>query len=167
MAALAGVMIMVAVGTFDWHSLRTITRMPRSETVVMVATVIVVVATSNLAIGVGVGVIVAALLFARRVAHLASVTRETDTAGETRYRVTGELFFASSNDFYAQFAYAEDAGRVLIDFTDAHLWDASTVAALDAVRDKYRSHGVQVTVVGLDEASTAMYERVSGTLAGR
>lgn len=171
MAALAGVMIMVAVGTFDWHSLRTIARMPRSETIVMVATVIVVVATSDLAIGVVVGVIIAALLFARRVAHLASVTRIEPTSGEIRYQVTGELFFASSNDLYAQFDYAVDAatgaGRVTIDLSDAHIWDASTVAALDAVREKYRSHGIGVGVEGLNAASTAMYERVSGALAAR
>lgn len=166
MAALAGVMIMVAVGTFDWHSLRTIARMPRSETIVMVATVIVVVATSNLAIGVVVGVVIAALLFARRVAHLAALRRVEVAPGETHYRVSGELFFASSNDLYAQFGYGIDTGRVVIDFTDAHIWDASTVAALDAVREKYRRHGVEVEVVGLNDASTAMYERVSGALAG-
>jgi sulfate permease, SulP family len=163
MAALAGVMVMVAVGTFDWHSLRTIRRMPRSETTVMVATVIVVVATSNLAIGVVVGVIIAALLFARRVAHLANVEREV-TGSAVVYRVTGELFFASSNDLYAQFDYAADPQRVVIDFTDAHIWDASTVAALDAVTTKYRRHGTEVEVRGLNRASTEMYERLSGSL---
>lgn len=170
MAALAAVMIMVAVGTFDWHSLRTLRRMPRSETTVMVVTVIVVVATSNLAIGVVAGVIVAALLFARRVAHLADVERElcadADGTSYARYRVTGELFFASSNDFYSQFDYAEDPQRVVIDFTDAHIWDASTVAALDAVTTKYRLHATEVEVHGLNEASTAMYERLSGHLSG-
>jgi SulP family sulfate permease len=169
MAALAGVMIMVAVGTFDWHSLRTLRRMPKSESAVMIVTVVVVVATSNLAIGVVVGVIVAALLFARRVAHLADVDREivTDPDGSShaRYTVTGELFFASSNDLYAQFDYAEDPDRVVIDFTDSHIWDASTVAALDAVTTKYRHHGTQVEVLGLNEASAAMYERLSGRLA--
>jgi SulP family sulfate permease len=168
MAALAGVMLMVAVGTVDWHSLRTIPRMPRSETAVMVVTVIVVVATSDLAIGVVVGVLLAALLFARRVAHLAEVDRELveDTRGSAyaAYRVSGELFFASSNDLYAQFDYAEDPARVVIDFTEAHIWDASTVAALDAVTTKYRHLGTTVEVRGLNGASTAMYERLSGHL---
>jgi SulP family sulfate permease len=163
-------MIMVAIGTFDWHSLRTLRRMPRSETAVMVVTVVVVVATSDLAIGVVAGVIVAALLFARRVAHLADVEREVvqETDGTTcaHYRVTGELFFASSNDFYSQFDYAEDPDRVVIDFTGAHIWDASTVAALDAVTTKYRAHGTEVEVRGLNEASAAMYDRLSGHLAG-
>jgi SulP family sulfate permease len=169
MAALAGVMIMVAVGTFDWHSLRTLRRMPKSETTVMVVTVVVVVATSDLAIGVVVGVIIAALLFARRVAHLVEVGRElrTDAEGRTvaHYRVRGELFFASSNDFYAQFDYVADPDRVLIDFSDAHIWDASTVAALDAVTTKYRAHGTTVNVCGLNEESEAMYGRLSGHLA--
>jgi sulfate permease, SulP family len=168
MAALAGVMIMVAVGTFDWHSLRTLRRMPRSESVVMIVTVIVVVATSNLAIGVVVGVIVAALLFARRVAHLANVDRQlietTDGAAYARYTVSGELFFASSNDFYSQFDYGEDPARVVIDFADSHIWDASTVAALDAVIDKYERHGSTVEVAGLNPASSAMYERLTGHL---
>ncbi|HET6151597.1 MAG TPA: SulP family inorganic anion transporter [Marmoricola sp.] len=168
MAALAAVMIMVATGTFDWHSLRTLRRMPKSETTVMVITVIVVVATSDLAIGVVVGVVVAALLFARRVAHVANVDRdllhEADGTAYARYTVTGELFFASSNDFYSQFDYAEDPKRVVIDFSDSHIWDASTVAALDAVTTKYGHHGAHVEVQGLNEASAAMYERLSGHL---
>lgn len=169
MAALAAVMIMVAVGTFDWHSLRTLRRMPKSETAVMVTTVVVVVATSDLAIGVVVGVVLAALLFARRVAHLAEVNREI-TVGEdgteyARYRVTGELFFASSNDLYSQFDYAEDPAHVVIDFTDAHIWDASTVAALDAVTTKYGDHDIAVEVHGLNEESAARYDLLSGHLA--
>jgi SulP family sulfate permease len=163
MAALAGVMIMVAIGTFDWHSVRTLRRMPKSETTVMVTTVAVVVATSNLAIGVAVGVVVATLLFARRVAHLVGVERSVE--GPTAYyRVRGELFFASSNDLYSQFAYAEDPEHVVIDVTGAHVWDASTVAALDAVTTKYDRHGVSVEVRGLNEQSAAMYARLSGRL---
>jgi sulfate permease, SulP family len=168
MAALAGVMIMVAIGTFDWHSLRTLRTMPRSETIVMVATVVVVVATNDLAIGVLVGVIVAALLFARRVAHLANVERTvvpTAAGASVRYTVTGELFFASSNDLYAQFRYAEDPETVVIDLSASHIWDASTVAALDAVTAKYRARGVHVAVEGLNPASSAMYERLTGQLA--
>ncbi len=169
MAALAGVMIMVAVGTFDWHSLRTLARMPRSESTVMIVTVVVVVVTSNLAIGVVVGVVVATLLFARRVAHLAQVERTVvaDAAGASTayYRVSGELFFASSNDFYDQFEFAHDPERVVIDFTDSHIWEASTVAALDAVTTKYRRRGATVEVHGLNDSSTARYERLSGKLS--
>ncbi|MFW6774338.1 SulP family inorganic anion transporter [Nocardioides sp. CPCC 205120] len=169
MAALVAVMIMVAVGTFDWHSVApsTLRRMPRSETTVMLSTVVVVVATHNLAIGVAVGVLVAMVLFARRVAHLARVDRtvETDADGElARYTVTGELFFASSNDLYSQFDYAGDPERVLVDLSASHVWDASTVAALDAVVTKYAGKGKHVEVVGLNEASAGMHERLSGHL---
>ena len=168
MAALAGVMIMVAVGTFDWHSVRTLRRMPKSETTVMVVTVVVVVATGNLAIGVLVGVIVAALLFARRVAHLAEVERTVvtgDGVPYALYTISGALFFASSNDLYFRFDYANDPPHVVIDLSASHIWDASTVAALDAVVTKYDRHGTTVEVRGLNPASAAMYERLTGHLA--
>ncbi|GAB3528234.1 SulP family inorganic anion transporter [Arthrobacter monumenti] len=169
MAALVAVMIFVSWATFDWHSIRpsTLKRMPKSETAVMVSTVVVVVATHNLAIGVGVGVLVAMVAFARRVAHFVTVERsvKTDDDGEVAtYLVDGELFFASSNDLYTQFRYAEDPGRVVIDMHASHLWDASTIAALDAVTEKYHRHGKDVKVIGLNEASTAMRERLGGKL---
>ncbi|WP_241153854.1 SulP family inorganic anion transporter [Nocardioides pantholopis] len=167
MVALAAVMVVVAVTTFDWHSVRpaTLRRMPRSETAVMVVTVAVVVATENLAIGVIAGVLVAMMLFARRVAHLAEVTRTLSAdGGVATYRVTGELFFASSNDLYTQFEYAADPPRVVIDLTASHVWDASTVAALDAVQTKYAGRGVDVEIIGLNEPSRAMHERLTGQL---
>jgi SulP family sulfate permease len=170
MAALVAVMVMVSVGTFDWHSIRpaTLRRMPRSETAVMLATVVVTVATHNLAIGVVVGVLVAMTLFARRVAHLTETHRELveDEDGPTAvYRVTGELFFASSNDLYTQFEYAEDPDRVVIDLSDAHIWDASTVASLDAITTKYERKGKTAIIVGLAGASADRHERLSGRLA--
>ena len=169
MAALVAVMIMVSVGTFDWHSLRTLRRMPRSETTVMLATVAAVVATHNLAIGVVVGVLVAMVLFARRVAHLARVDRELveDEHGAVAvYRVGGELFFASSNDLYSQFSYAEDPDRVVLDLSGSHVWDASTVAALDSVTTKYAKRGTSVEIRGLNPESEAMLGRLSGHLGG-
>jgi SulP family sulfate permease len=170
MAALVAVMVMVAVGTFDWHSVRpaTLRRMPKSETTVMLATVITTVTTHNLAIGVVVGVLVAMTLFARRVAHLTETHRELveDTTGGATavYRVTGELFFASSNDLYTQFEYAADPERVVIDLSDSHIWDASTVASLDAITTKYERRGTTVDIVGLNEASAERHGRLSGSL---
>jgi SulP family sulfate permease len=171
MAALVAVMIMVSVGTFDWHSIHpdTLRRMPKSETIVMVSTVVVVVATHNLAIGVVVGVLVAMTLFARRVAHMAEVRRElveaTDGSVHALYTVTGELFFASSNDLYTQFEYAEDPDRVVVDLAESHVWDASTVAALDSISTKYASKGKTVEIRGLNTASASMHRRLSGQLA--
>jgi SulP family sulfate permease len=169
MAALVAVMIMVSVGTFDWHSVRprTLRRMPKSETTVMVSTVLVTVVTHNLAIGVVCGVLVAMTLFARRVAHLTETHRELveDEHGAVAvYRVTGELFFASSNDLYTQFDYAGDPARVVIDLSDSHVWDASTVAALDAISTKYARKGTAVEITGLNRASAERHGRLTGEL---
>ncbi|MBT2586498.1 SulP family inorganic anion transporter [Arthrobacter sp. ISL-95] len=171
MAALVAVMIFVSIATFDWHSIRisTLKRMPKSETTVMVATVILTVATHNLAVGVIFGVIVAMVAFARRVAHFMSVERTIEEHfGETfaKYKVSGELFFASSNDLYMQFEYAEDPDRIVIDLYDSHLWDASTIAALDSIAAKYRHYGKEVEVEGLNSASAAIRERLGGMLSG-
>jgi SulP family sulfate permease len=171
MAALVAVMIFVSWATFDWHSIhpRTLKMMPKSETMVMVATVIVTVATHNLAIGVGVGVLVAMVLFARRVAHFVTVERSvTNVEGHetATYVVNGELFFASSNDLYTQFEYALDPEQVIIDMHASHLWDASTIAALDAITEKYHNHGKDVKIIGLNDASITMRERLGGKLGG-
>ncbi|MFZ5847296.1 MAG: SulP family inorganic anion transporter [Actinomycetota bacterium] len=167
MAALVAVMIMVAVGTFDWHSIQrnTLRRMPKSETAVMVSTVAVVVFTHNLAYGVIVGVLVAMVLFARRVAHLTVVEDVAELDENTHvYAVRGELFFATSNDLYSQFDYVGAPRNVIIDLTDAHVWDASTVAALDAIQTKFESKGKSVEIIGLNESSAHMHNRLSGHL---
>ncbi|WP_417509788.1 SulP family inorganic anion transporter [Microbacterium sp.] len=163
MAALVAVMIMVCVATFDWHSIRpsTLKRMPKSETLVMASTVVLVVLTSNLAIGVVAGVVVASVLFVRRVAHFATVTR-TVTADAAHYVVDGELFFASSNDLTTQFEYVDDPARIVIDLSRSHIWDASTVAALDAIQTKYLAHEKTVELVGLNVASGVFHGRLSG-----
>jgi SulP family sulfate permease len=174
MAALVAVMIMVSVGTLDWHSIApsTLRRMPLSETLVMVATVAVTVATNNLAYGVIVGALTAMVLFARRVAHLVTVqkvAKPDDDAGDgaadtVTYRVTGELFFASSNDLVYQFDYADDPHDVVIDMSESHIWDASTVAALDAVTTKYHAKGKHVEIIGLNPDSADRHDRLSGML---
>jgi len=170
MAALVAVMIMVSVGTFDWHSIQpsTLRRMPRSETLVMIITVVVVVITHNLAIGVIVGVLAAMVAFARRVAHLSEVEREIalNPQGDAvaSYRVTGELFFASSNELTTQFEYSDDPEKVIIDMSQSHVWDASTVAALDAVTTKYHRRGKQVTIIGMNPHSERMHTRLAGNL---
>ncbi|EXF24212.1 sulfate permease [Nesterenkonia sp. AN1] len=169
MAALVAVMIFVSVATFDWHSIKpsTLKMMPKSETSVMVVTVIATVWTHNLAIGVGLGVLTAMVLFARRVAHLATVERRIEQHfGEemVKYEVSGELFFASSNDLYTQFNYAEDPDHVVIDMYNSHVWDASTVASLDAITEKYSKYGKRVEISGLNTASAALHERMAGNL---
>ncbi|HJE91321.1 MAG TPA: SulP family inorganic anion transporter [Dietzia timorensis] len=168
MAALVAVMVMVCVGTFDWHSIhpRTLRLMPWSETLVMLITVAATVATSNLAIGVVLGVVAAMVLFARRVAHMTSVDAIDSDDGTRTYTVRGELFWASSNDLVYQFDYANDPGRVVIDLTHADIWDASTVATFDAITQKYAAKGTTVEIIGLDGASADRLRRLSGNLGG-
>ncbi|MGV2971623.1 MULTISPECIES: SulP family inorganic anion transporter [unclassified Mycobacterium] len=177
MAALVAVMIMVSVATLDWHSInpKTLRRMPKSETFVMVATVAVTVATHNLAYGVAVGTLAAMVLFARRVAHFTEVvaldaTPDDAPAGagaDTRvYAVRGELFFASSNDLVYQFDYVGDPANIVIDMSDAHIWDASTVATLDAITTKYAAKGKSVTIIGMNDNSAERHARLSGQLSG-
>ncbi|MCF8588358.1 SulP family inorganic anion transporter [Gordonia liuliyuniae] len=169
MAALVAVMIMVSATTFNWHSIRlsTLRRMPKSETAVMVIAVVATVVTSNLAIGVISGVVVATLLFVRRVAHFTEVTHADsvdDGQAVRTYHVRGELFFASSNDLVYQFDYVDDPERIVIDLADTHVWDASTVAALDAIEAKYHAKGKQVEIVGLNQPSAERRDRLSGQL---
>ncbi|WP_396653818.1 SulP family inorganic anion transporter [Microbacterium sp. ARD31] len=167
MAALVAVMIVVSVATFDWHSIRpgTLKRMPKSETAVMLITVVATVWTHNLAIGVILGVIAAMLMFARRVAHFVTVTRTVDDErAVARYTVEGELFFASSNDLTTQFEYTHDPDRIVIDMTRSHIWDASTVAALDAVITKYDHLGKSVVFEGLNDTAAALQARLTGNL---
>ncbi|MFH8282640.1 SulP family inorganic anion transporter [Streptomyces antibioticus] len=168
MAALVAVMVMVSLATFDWHSVapRTLKRMPAGEIAVMVITVAVVVATDNLAIGVAVGTLTAMVVFAKRVAHLADVTSVTDPDGsQVVYSVTGELFFASSNDLVTRFDYAGDPDHVVIDMSATHVWDASSVAALDAIETRYARRGKHVEIIGLNEHSAHLHDRLSGELA--
>lgn len=167
MAALVAVMVMVSFATFDWHSIapKTLKRMPAGELAVMVVTVVMVVATDNLAIGVVVGSVTAMIIFAKRVAHLAHVSAVTDPDGTTVvYSVTGELFFASSNDLVGQFDYADDPDRIVIDLSAAHIWDASSVAALDAIETKYGQRGKTVEIIGLNDPSADLHGKLSGEL---
>jgi SulP family sulfate permease len=82
------------------------------------------------------------------------------------YRVTGELFFASSNDLYTRFEYADDPDEIVIDLSDSHIWDASTVAALDAITHKYATKNKSVRIVGLNASSADRHERLTGQLSG-
>ncbi len=167
MAALVAVMLLVAFSTFDWHSAQpsTLRRMPRSETIVMLSTVVVTVLSHNLAFGVIAGVVVAMTTFARRVAHLTEVTAVEQIDEDTRvYAVSGELFFASSNDLVYQFDYAGDPRNVVIDMSQAHIWDASTVATLDAITTKYARHGTTVSIVNLNDDSARRHALLSGNL---
>ena len=169
MAALVAVMVVVAVATFDWSSLRldTLRRTPKTETLVMLVTVGVVVSTHNLAYGVIAGVVLAMVVFARRAAHFANMFSVLDPTGTVRsYVVTGQLFFASANELLHEFDLDDPTPNVVIDLTEAEVWDSSAVAVLDAVVAKFAARGVVATLTGLSHHSADLHERLSGQLSG-
>lgn len=162
MAALVAVMIMVSIGTFNWASVKTLVTNPKSSSFVMLATVVVVVATHDLAKGVLVGVLLSMIFFSMKVERLIRVRSELRDEGSTRvYTISGQIFFASSQTFAQQFDFAEELDRVIIDFTQSHFWDISAIAALDKIVLKYRKNDVLVELIGLNEASSTMIDRLA------
>ena len=160
MAALVAVMIMVAIGTFSWESLRNLTTHPKSSSVVMLATVVVVVATHDLAKGVFVGVLLSGIFFAGKVGRLLKIESATSNNGNTRtYSVHGNVFFASTDQFNNAFDFKEVVGKVVIDVSHAHFWDITAVSALDRVVLKFRREATEVEIVGLNEASATIVDR--------
>ncbi|KGF68061.1 sulfate transporter [Hoeflea sp. BAL378] len=162
MAALVAIMIMVSIGTFSWSSLKNLRTHPRSSSVVMLATVAFVVFTHNLAIGVLVGVLLSGLFFAWKIAQLFGVRSTLSADGRTRtYIVEGQLFFASVEDFMAAFDFREVLENVVIDVSRAHIWDISSVAALDMAVLKFRRDGAEVEIIGMNEASETIVDRLA------
>ena len=161
MAALVAVMIMVSIGTFNWGSLRSLVVHPKSSSFVMVSTVVVVVFTHDLAKGVLVGVLLSTLFFAMKVERIVSVRSELADEGRKRiYHVSGQLFFVSSHAFLRGFNFTEAIETVEIEFTHAHFWDISAISALDKVVMKFRRRGIAVDLIGLNEASSTMIDRL-------
>ncbi|MCL1478032.1 SulP family inorganic anion transporter [Marinobacter sp. M3C] len=160
MAALVAVMIMVSIGTFSWESIRNLKTHPLSSNIVMLVTVVVVVFTHNLALGVFAGVLLAALFFANRIGHYMGVDSVLNEADSTRtYKVTGQVFFSSSEKFVAAFDFREVVDKVVIDVSRAHFWDITAVGALDKVVIKFRRDGAEVEVIGMNEASATIVDR--------
>jgi SulP family sulfate permease len=162
MAALVAVMIMVSLNTFQWRSARMLLTHPKSSSFVMLGTVVVVVATHDLAKGVLFGVILSGLFFAHKVTRFFKVesTRD-DAAGVRTYAITGQIFFATAEAFHSAFDFREeDLKGVVIDLHASHFWDISSISALDRVVLKFRRHGIPVEVVGMNEATANMVERL-------
>lgn len=167
MVVLAAIMMIVAIKTVHWPSVRwsTIRRMPLPETGVLVATVAITVWTENLAIGVALGVLLAMVLFARRLAQVVRAERTLHPNGnEVRYAIHGPVFFVSSHNLIESFSYATDPPKVSVDFTHSQIWDASSVAVLDSIEAKYRQQGITVKFIGLDARSREFHGRLSGHL---
>ncbi len=164
-AALVAIMVMVSIDTFDWSSLRTVVVHPKMSSAVMAATVIVTVFSANLALGVTVGVLLSGVFFTFKVARLLRVETETDAAAShLTYRVSGQVFFASADAFIEAFDIQDASGMtVLIDVSEAHFWDITAVGALDKVVQRFKAHGIPVSVLGLNQASSTLIGSLDGS----
>lgn len=144
MAALTGLMIMVSVGTFEWASLKTFNKMPKSDVFVMVVVTLVTVFVHNLALAVIVGVIIAALVFAWDSAKRIRARKYTDENGVKHYQLYGPLFFGSVSAFNEKFDVLSDPQEIIIDFAESRVADMSAIEALNKITERYHKSGKKV-----------------------
>jgi len=164
MAALVAVMIMVSVSTFDWQSIKSIRRNPKSSSVVMLATVVTVVFSHNLAIGVLVGVLLSSLFLASKIAKTFKISSELSIDKKNRvYLVHGQVFFASASHFVNEFDFSETLEKIIIDVSNAHIWDVTSVAALETVTTRFQEKGTLIQIIGINHASKKIIHKYSGS----
>ncbi|MBT9483643.1 SulP family inorganic anion transporter [Sediminibacterium sp.] len=144
MAALTGLMIMVSIGTFEWASLKTFTKMPKSDIFVMVMVTLVTVILHNLALAVIIGVIIAALVFAWDNAKRIRAKKYIDEKGIKHYEIYGPLFFGSIATFNEKFDIINDPTEVIIDFAESRVVDMSAIEALNKITERYQKVGKQL-----------------------
>lgn len=162
MAALVAVMIMVSIGTFRWSSFKNIRRIPRTDTAVMLTTMLVIIFTNNFALGVVVGIVMSTVFFSRKIAQLVFVDKMLSQDGShCTYKVAGQIFFLSRDEFLEYFDFTELVEKVTIDLTHAHLWDQGAVEVLDKAILKFRRNGAEVELIGLNEASATLMDKLT------
>jgi SulP family sulfate permease len=159
MPVLVGIMIMVAVGTFDWSSFTYLKKAPITDSVVMVATVVIVVFTHDLSKGVIAGVILSAIFFVSKISKV-YVTEKVVNDIST-FTVEGQLFFASVESFLEAFDFTVENEQIIIDFSQTHVWDDSGVGAIDKVVLKYYENNNQVTLIGLNATSQQLVDKLA------
>ncbi|MED4409366.1 SulP family inorganic anion transporter [Bacillus licheniformis] len=159
MAALAGVMIMVSIGTFDWSSFSMLRKVPLTDSIVMIVTVVTVMATHDLSKGVFAGVILSAIFFVAKISKLKIEEKSEENA--VKYIIKGQVFFASVQDFVNSFKTGEQTKKVILDFSEAHIWDDSAVAAIEKVVLKMKEQGIDVDLIGLNESSWKLVEKLA------
>jgi sulfate permease, SulP family len=144
MAALTGLMIMVSIGTFEWASLKTFTKFPKSDIFVMVVVTLVTVLLHNLALAVIIGVIIAALVFAWDNAKRIRARKSVDENGVKHYEIYGPLFFGSVAAFNEKFDFLNDPEEVIIDFAESRVVDMSAIEALNKITERYHKVGKKI-----------------------
>ncbi|MBA4069939.1 MAG: sodium-independent anion transporter [Acinetobacter sp.] len=161
MAALVAIMIMVAFTTFQWGAIKQFSKHPLEFNTVMIAVIIVVLATHNLALGVFVGVLLSALFFINKLERTVHVHTHSNSAHSRSYIISGQIFFSSTEKFYQFFDFKEKLEHVELDLTHAHIWDVTSVNMLNNVIQKFKAQNIDVTVIGLNEASSTLIDRFS------
>ena len=151
MAALTGVMIMVAIGTFEWASLKTLNKMPKSDVIVMILVTAVTVVLHNLALAVLIGVIISALVFAWDNAKRIRARKSVDENGTKLYEIYGPLFFGSIAAFNSKFDVLNDPEEVIIDFSESRVVDMSGIEALNKLTERYLKQGKKLHLRHLSE----------------
>ena len=149
MAALTGLMIMVSIGTFEWASLRTWNKMPKSDVFVMALVTLVTAVLHNLALAVLIGVVIAALVFAWDNAKRIRARKHTDEHGVKHYEIYGPLFFGSVTMFNSKFDVLNDPDEIVINFAESRVVDMSAIEALNRLTERYRKLGKTVRVTDL------------------
>lgn len=159
MAALVAIMIMVSFTTFNWDSVKQFRKHPKQSNIVMLSVVVIVLATHNLALGVLVGVCLSALFLVNKLESEVKVTSKLINSQTLEYQVSGQIFFSSAEKFYQFFDVSTSAKHVILDLTHAHVWDITSVNMLNTVVQKFRDQGIDIEVVGLNEASSTLIDR--------
>lgn len=151
MAALTGLMIMVSIGTFEWASLRTFNRFPKSDIFVMLMVTLITIFLHNLALAVIIGVVIAALVFAWDNAKRIRARKHIDENGIKHYEIYGPLFFGSVTVFNEKFDVLNDPEEVIIDFEESRVVDMSAIEALNKITERYHKVGKKVYLKHLSE----------------
>ena len=163
-AALTGLMIMVAIGTFEWASLRTFNRMPISDIFVMVMVTLVTIFLHNLALAVVVGVIISALVFAWDNAKRIRARKHVDEEGVKHYEIYGPLFFGSITAFNEKFDVLNDPKEIVIDFEESRVVDMSAIEALNKITERYHKVGKRVHLKHLSPDCKKLLKNAEGII---
>ncbi|MEN2256361.1 SulP family inorganic anion transporter [Paraclostridium benzoelyticum] len=157
-AALISVMIVVSISTFDWESLKRLKIVPKTDSIVMISTVVVVLFTHNLAFGVIVGVILSALFFASKISEVH--VEKFEKSDVVEYKVSGQLFFSSTTSFINHFSFEEKSKTINIDLSNVRIWDESAVDCIDKLVFRFRKNDNNVNLVGMSTKCKEIIEQI-------
>jgi SulP family sulfate permease len=164
MAALVGVMIMVAIGTFEWTSIRIINKMPRPDVIVGILVAVITVWLHNLALAVLIGVIISALVFAWESAKRIRARKYVDENGVKHYEIYGPVFFGSVTTFLEKFDVQNDPAEVIIDFKESRITDMSAIDALNKLTDRYQKAGKKLHLRHLSADCRALLKNAESVI---